>query len=310
MARLGLSLLLLGMLLWQVDPRQVLEPLKRLSVAFVLFACLYYAGCQALSSWRWRMFLDAKGIEVPLPRLFSYCMIGMFLNNFLPGAVGGDAARSYYLYRHCNQGHYAVGSVFLERFAGLLGLGLISIVAPGAYPPGTGQPVILAAVGGSAVFLLCIVLALWWPPLVQSIQNLLGRRLPKGTAARLQAFHAALASYRQHPGTLARAVLLSVAIQTLYALFYGLVAWGLGITVDLRYFVLFLPPVTLMMLLPLSFGGLGIREAMFVLLFAQVGVAAADVMAVSLTVHGLGILLSLAGGLLLLGGLRTAPGTH
>ncbi|MFN0317550.1 MAG: lysylphosphatidylglycerol synthase transmembrane domain-containing protein [Burkholderiales bacterium] len=306
--RLGISLALLGTLLWHVDPARVIAPLQKLSPAFVLLACLYYAGCQLLSSWRWRMFLDAKGIGVPLASLFSYYMSGMFLNNFLPGAVGGDAARSYFLYRHCGQGHYALGSVFLERFAGLLGLGLISIGALAAYPPGTGQPLILGAVGGSAVLLMGIALALWWPPLANGIQRLLGRFLPWGTGNRLREFHDTLASYRQHPGTLVRAVLLSVAIQGLYALFYGLVALGLDISIDLRYFLLFLPPVTLLMLLPLSFGGLGIREAAFVVLFAQVGVGAPDVMAVSLTVHGLGILLSLAGGVLLVRSRKSTPG--
>jgi hypothetical protein len=90
-----------------------------------------------------------------------------------------------------------------------------------------------------------------------------------------------------------------VAIQGLYALYFGVVAWGLGIEIGVYYFVLFQPPVTLAMLAPVSFGGLGVRGAMLVLLFREVGVAPADVLAVSLTAYVLCTPLSLAGGLLL-----------
>jgi uncharacterized membrane protein YbhN (UPF0104 family) len=79
----------------------------------------------------------------------------------------------------------------------------------------------------------------------------------------------------------------------------------MGIPIDFIYFVLFLPLVTLVSLVPISIGGLGIREAVMVALFAAVGVSKADVLSVSLTVHIINTLLSLWGGFLLLR--RPAP---
>lgn len=298
LAKIAVSCLLLAVLLWQVDLQVLVERLRGLSPGFIVFAWGYYAVCQLLSSYRWQMFLSAKGIPVPVPTLFSYYMIGMFLNNFLPGAVGGDAAKTYYLYRRTGQGHYALGSVFLERFAGLLGLSLMSIVALVIGLPWIREPLILAAVAGTALFLLVVVLGLWWAPLSPPIQNLLGRVLPGSIGPRLQQLYEALAGYRQYPGTILRAVALSMVIQGLYALYYGVVAWGLGISIDVLYFLLFLPVVTLAMLAPISLGGWGVREAMLVFLFSRVGVAAVDVLAVSLTAHLLSTLLSLWGGLL------------
>jgi glycosyltransferase 2 family protein len=300
-ARLAVSASLVAALLWFADVHSVMERLRSLSLAFVLCAWGYYAGCQWLSSCRWRLFLCAKGIrDVPVSELFRYYMIGMFLNSFLPGAVGGDAAKAYHLYRRIGDGHLAIGTVVLERFSGLLGLSLLSLVSLALGLSWLGKPSIIVAVGAAALFLSVIVLALWWTPLSQPVQRLLGRFGPNSLGPRLQSFHAALAGYRDHPGTVLRAVALSLLIQGLYALFFGFVAWGLGIRIDVIYFVLFLPLVTLAMLVPISFGGLGVREAMLVLLFAQVGVPAADVLAVSLTAHGLNMLLSLWGGALML----------
>jgi uncharacterized protein (TIRG00374 family) len=300
LARLAVSLLFLGVLLWQVELQLVVERLQQLSPGLVLFAWAYYALCQLLSSYRWQMFLTVKNIAVPVTSLFSYYMIGMFLNNFLPGAVGGDAAKAYYLYQRSGQGSYALSSVLLERFSGLLGLSILSIAALAVGPPWIHKPLVLASVGGSALFLLMVALALWWAPLFPRIENALGRVLPVSIGPRLQRLYGALAGYRQHPGMVTRAVALSVVIQGLHALYYGVVSWGLGLSIDVYYFLLFLPPVTLAVLAPISFGGLGIREAMLVILFGQVGVAAADILAVSLTAHLLNTLLSVWGGLLLL----------
>jgi glycosyltransferase 2 family protein len=302
--QLAVSAALLALLFRQVDAQQVAAHVGKLSLGFVLLAWAYYAACQWLSSYRWQMFVAAKGITVPLKSLFSYYMIGMFLNNFLPGAVGGDAAKVYYLYRRTGRGAQAFGSVFLERFAGLLGLSIVSLIALGLSIGRMRDPLILGLVGATALVLLAMAAALWWAPLSARIQALLGRALPASIGPPLQALFDALSSYRRHPGTLARAVALSVAIQTLYALYFGLVAWGLGIDIDVYYFLLFLPPVTLVMLVPISFGGLGVREVMLVVLFAQVGVGAADVLAVSLTAHVLNTLLSAWGGLLMIGRTR------
>ena len=307
LAQVAVSGLLVGLLLWRTDVERVAEHVQRLTLAFVLFASGYYAACQLLSSVRWRLFLTAKGVAVPTTTLFSYYMIGMFFNNFLPGAVGGDAAKAYLLYRRCGEGHLAVSSVFLERFAGLLGLSIVSVAALAISVAWIRSPLVFAAVGGTALFLIAVALGLWWAPLSARIGNALGRLAPGWLGPRLERFYGALAGYREHPGTLLGAVLLSVVIQGLYALYYALVARGLGLSIDVVYFLLFLPPVSVLMLVPIGLGGLGLREAALVVLFAAVGVPAADILAVSLTAHALGALLSLWGGLLLLGrGGRTA----
>ena len=220
------------------------------------------ALCQLLSSYRWQLFLTAKRIQVSLPRLFSFYMIGMFLNNFMPGAVGGDLAKSYYLYRETGTGKDAVASVFLERFTGLLGLSVLSVVALVIGWQRLHSPLVLAAVGGTALFLGAVVLLLWWGPLARLLDQLLGKLLPPRFGRRLRQAYAALGSYREHRGPLVAAVVLSVGIQGLYALFYTLVSQELGTPIELQYFILFLPLVTLVTMVPVSIGGLGIREAL------------------------------------------------
>jgi uncharacterized protein (TIRG00374 family) len=306
-ARVVVSGLLIGLVLWKLDLRDVATHLRQLTPGLVLFAWAYYAICQLLSSYRWQLFLTAKDVLVPVHKLFSFYMIGMFLNNVLPSAVGGDVAKTYYLYQYTRQGRYAAVSVFLERFTGLLGLSVLSLAGLALGFRHLHSPLILAAVGGTALFLLGVVLLIWWPPLSHTLMRLPGRLFPHRISEQLKQSYAALAGYREHRTTLLGAVALSVLIQGMYAALYALVSQGLGIPISVLYFILFLPLVNVVMLVPISFGGLGLREAVMVVLFTEVGVPAADVLAVSLTVYLLNTVLSLSGGALLLRQAGPAP---
>jgi hypothetical protein len=60
--------------------------------------------------------------------------------------------------------------------------------------------------------------------------------------------------------------------------------------------MLFLPVITLITLLPISIGGLGARELAMMYMFGSLGIGRDSVVAVSLTVHAMNLVLSLAGG--------------
>jgi uncharacterized protein (TIRG00374 family) len=298
--KVTLSLGLIGWLLLRGDGAEVVRNVLRLTPAAVLLAWAYYGACQLLCSYRWQLLLSARGTRVPVTALFGYYMIGMFLNNFLPSAVGGDVVKACYLGRRTGKLGEAAASVFLERFTGLLGLGLTSLVTLAlgyglAAPAGT-----LAAVLGTAALLGLLGLLLWWAPAEAAVQAAVRRLLPGRAATRVQAAYGAVAVYRHDRLCLAGAVALSAVIHALYAFFYALVARCLGRPIDATWFLLFLPLVNLVTMLPISVGGLGVREALLVYLFAGVGVPAADVLSVSLTAYALNTLLSVAGGLLML----------
>jgi uncharacterized protein (TIRG00374 family) len=298
--KVGLSIGLLSWLLLKVNGAEVVGNVLRLTPAAVLLAWAYYGACQLLCSYRWQLFLTARGTHVPVRSLFSYYLIGMFLNNFLPSAVGGDVVKAYYLGRRTGRLGEAAASVFLERFTGLLGLGLMSVLALAVGSGLLASGRTLAAVVGTAALLGLGGFLLWWGPAEGAVKRAVRALLPSRVGARVEAAYAALVTYRQHRLCLAGAIALSALIQTLYAFFYALVAYSLGRPIDATYFLLFLPLVNVVMMLPISVGGLGVREALLVCLFADVGVPAADVLSVSLTAYALNTLLSLAGGLLLL----------
>jgi uncharacterized protein (TIRG00374 family) len=298
--RLVLSLGILAALFTQISPARLLENLRAVSPAFVLFAWCYYALCQWISSYRWQLLLSAKGVHVSLSQLFAYYMIGMFVNNFMPGSVGGDVVKSYRLFRRTKEMEIAVVSVFLERFTGLLGLCLISIFALAFGYRHLDSPMVLGAVVAAIAALLLMVAVLWLLPVLVRRFEWLGRFVPAKVRQVAGGVYEALISYRHELPTLGVTIAVSVVLQLMFAAYYAIASVAMGIPIPFVYFVLFLPLVTIVGLLPFSIGGLGIREVVMVALFAGVGIAKEDVLAVVLTVQIINTVLSLWGGLLLL----------
>ena len=91
------------------------------SLAVVVSGTVLYA-------WRWRALLACGGIHLPFGQVLQQYLIGIFVSNFLPSTIGGDAAKVFYLGRE--RGYRAVTtSVVLDRG---LGLGLLSALATAA----------------------------------------------------------------------------------------------------------------------------------------------------------------------------------
>lgn len=298
--KIGVSAGLLVYLFSVAGIEQFVDRIAGLPPAFVVFGWLYYAVCQWLSAFRWQQFLTAEGAHVPVNKLFNFYMIGMFLNNFIPGGLGGDVVKGYRLHRTINNPNLAIVSVFLERLTGLLGLTLIAVLATPFNLAKLESNLTLLAVAGSAAFLLLVMLFIWCPPMARLNLWLAKTVFPEAFYQKLSQLYLALYAFRNHRKTLAAATLVSVLLQMMFAVYYWLAAQALHIPIDFIYFVLFLPAITIVTMVPLSIGGLGVREAVMISLFGSIGVASADVLSISLSVYSINLLLSLFGGILLL----------
>lgn len=298
--RAVVSLVLIALMLWAYDWRQIIGKLTLLTPTFVLFAWAYYAICQWLSAYRWRVLLRAKGVDVPTVRLFVFYMVGMFANNFMPGGLGGDAVKAYSLYRQGESGNVAVASVFVERFCGILALSVLGAVASVAMLVAGRPPLTPLLVLGFVVLLAAAAAMVWSTRLARLLRWLLAVLAPRLIRDRAARLVDTVHSYRHDWHVLLHALAISVLLQGMIALFYSLVGLALAVPVPILYFLLFLPMVTMITLLPISLGGLGVREIAMVYLFATVGVSSEDMLSISLTAHILNTALSLSGGIMLL----------
>ncbi len=275
-----------------------------------LVSLLYHPGLAALAmlmlvanlaigSQRWRMLLRGQAIPVGFRAVFDITIVGQFLNTFLPGGIGGDAARFYYMRKRA-EGKLpaAAASLAVDRLVGFTGLAIIAMAAilmrwaklsetPLLYRFALGFFVTFAAVLAAAA---TVAFALRRGDALRRFGH--GRILTF-----LRQMVDALRLYASQPKTLAIGVGLSVVIHLItIATFVTIAAMfaypGLG---WLDYAVA-VPLSVVANQVPITPGGIGIGEGAFdVICRLLAGSAAAPYATIFLGERCLGALVSLYG---------------
>ena len=75
---------------------------------------------QAILASRWWLLLRTQGIHINIWAAIRLHFLGLFYNNAMPGSVGGDLIRAWYVTKHTEKKFEAVLSIFVDRFVGLL----------------------------------------------------------------------------------------------------------------------------------------------------------------------------------------------
>lgn len=96
----------------------------------VLLALGLVAVNLALAAWRWIILLRARGFYIPLSYGFSLYLVGIFFNHAIPGSVGGDLVRGYYLVMdHPDRRLDSILSIAIDRVLGLYSFFILTLLA-------------------------------------------------------------------------------------------------------------------------------------------------------------------------------------
>ncbi len=319
----------LGLLAWLFlklpDPQALWQQILNANKALLLLGALCYAAAVATSALKWGVLLRAAGFVVPLRRLFSYQWVAEFFNNFLPAQVGGDVMRGYAVATDTRRTADATASVLIDRFIGLIVFMASAAVTstimllwgkPDHRPfPPEGLLFMRFAAVGSTLMMLALSLV---------VAALLSRRL-KGLLERVigalpfssrtlpiwNKLAAAFDVYRNKPGALLLTAAGSLLIVILTSINIWLIAWALQPDSIGLLEVLAINPIIVFALLvvPLSPGGLGVRQVSFAGMFFFMGAGTALGTAVGLLQQFIGYLVSLPGGFLWVRGRRPVEDT-
>ena len=124
-----------------------------------------------------------------------------------------------------------------------------------------------------------------------------------GLGSRFQAVFDHLGSFRKLRFLLVKLTLLAVAVQFMRVATHVVVGSALGIPLSLDRglgFFVFIPLLGLLMVLPISINGLGVREGMGVILFTQIGLLEEQALLVEFITYVIMVVVSLIGGLFFL----------
>ena len=292
--RVTASIVMLAVLFRRVHLGSLLPEWSPARAGWLVAALVVTAFGIVLSAVRWQAVLSALGIRARVRTLLHHYLAGLFVGNFLPSTIGGDVLRVRRLSAETGHGADTFASVVLERLTGWIVLPVITLTAL-AMNPGLRE---LGAATALATALAVITLVLLVVLLLVVAHPRLGGRLAdrEGWQRFAGAVHLGLDRFRRNPGSIVGVLATGFAYQLVVVLAAFLAARALGLDpVGITATLVFMPAVAIAQVLPISLGGLGVREGAFVVFLNPLGVGRGQAIALGLLVYGLNLAVSLLG---------------
>jgi uncharacterized protein (TIRG00374 family) len=267
----------LALVVMKSDANALLEALRNTRIAYLPLAVVASFAVTWLMSYRWRAILAARGLHLKTQRLFVYYLIGIFFTSFVPGGgVSGDVARLIYVDREARDKALVLSTLVYERLVGVFTLLVIGLVATVMTRAGRRtEPMIYAseAILGLAFIAIAAVMSAYVSSRLSRLIRALGRRTRlvrvAGAAARTLE---SISELRRDWALLLRTSLISILIRIVWSLGCYIVAWAMGLPIGLLTLFAFISVIDLVRLMPISVGGLGVREWAVTALFASLGI--------------------------------------
>jgi uncharacterized membrane protein YbhN (UPF0104 family) len=258
--RAAVSASVVALLLLLIPLDLVWQALVRVSPWVWLASVVIFFGGHYLNALKLRLLLGSGPEDA---HVTSACVraqyAGLVANLGLPGLAGGDVVRAAYLAPAVGLARITVASIADRLIDTATIVALVAIALPLAgMPPGVAGVVERAwlwiAIGLPAAVLL----------------GLVARRIAArpAVAAKLGSLKAAFQARR---GAVVTAIAISFAVQSAFVMTNVWLARQVGVTTGLASWFVAWPLSKLIAVLPISLGGIGVREATLVSLLAPYG---------------------------------------
>ena len=295
--KLGIKLLVSGgLVVWAFSgenfrPERLGPILKAAEPWALALAFSTFVASNLLGALQWGVLLRMQGIHLPFREVVSLYFTGIFFNNFFVGGVGGDAVRVYEVRRSTGRGSAAFAATLLDRLLGFFALSVFACGTVIFFPslpvsPAMGVGLLVLLTGGLALLLSRRASGL--------VERLALRILPRTIGERVSRVREGLLRGRFNLPMLALACGISLGVQSLRVSVHYWTGRALGVHAPLSTFFAFVPLIAVAAAVPISFGGIGVRENFGVFLFRRVGVEPTA----AFSMEFLAYLVSLAAGLI------------
>lgn len=275
----AISLALIAALLWRQDLHALALMLSQYDWLHAMSAVALFLLCCALSVARWRLFAVGFGFW----HLLELSFIGQFYAVLLPGQLAGELVKAYRLAKGRADAEQLAASVAVDRIVGTIALLLVGstgyLLSPHHLPSalGMGFAILTAALFAGLMFLRL-------PFTHQLAMKVISHFVHGRTEALASSLRRLVLAWHDFSNQLTRlvvALVLGIVFQLLMVAIYALLANNLGITLAATDWMWVATVASLAVLLPVSIGGIGLREGALVGCLAFLGVSSESALALS-----------------------------
>lgn len=293
--KLSISLIILLVLVYAADLDALKNSFYSINFNAIIYAFLLILLIRLVMAIRWKLLLGFYQINASLIKLFEIIFVSNAVGHLLPSGVGSDIIRVYELSKSKGCGEKVLASVFLDRVFGLISMLLVALLAAWyAYFTADLEWI---------VPLLISLAALMLPVAFFIIRFLLSKNINLNSNKKLlvkvtnfyNRFTIALQQTDIPTHGYYTILLLSVLVQLIRSLVFICIFIGLGANIAIIHYFVFIPIVFILMLIPISIGGLGVRESALFAFYGPLGLSIATCTVAGLIFHALQLIMIIPG---------------
>ena len=227
-------------------------------VGHLLLVVFGYSVGPLLNSYRWRTVAAAGGVQASYPAAVRAYFIGMYLNCFGLGTVGGDVARGLLIAPGQHRKAEALASVVADRLHGLAvlsGIGAVATLIFGVQNLDQSLAIALIGIGAG--------IAIGWfvgPPLVV-------RFVPKSLDRFKRKIEDVMRVFPRNPVVFLRITAVSIVFHLMQISLHRVMGDAVGVEIPWSFLLVAVPFVNILGTLPISWNGLGVREQAYTFFF-------------------------------------------
>ncbi|TET73516.1 MAG: flippase-like domain-containing protein, partial [Candidatus Aminicenantes bacterium] len=262
------SFSIIAYLLIKIVPiNDFLKVLKGANILWLLLSFSLHSLGLLISAYRWQILIQAQGDRVPLGFLAKSYLVGTFFNNFLPTRFGGDIVRIWDGSRYSRSVLKSSAIVLVERFTGIIVLLLFAFVASlSRLEMAKKIPIIWVSLLVGLLGLL-FVLSFFMP----FAKRILGKIPDKGYLKKIKAkvfeFRDVVLVYKEKKREFLKALFWAFLLQVNVILHYFLVGKALHLNISFIDYFIFIPIILIILIIPVTISGLGLREGIYIEIF-------------------------------------------
>lgn len=292
-SRTGLALKIVfsfGLLVWfilGIDGRRLLDLSSRARPGFLLLMALAGLSRIWISAIRFHV-LSRPVRRLGLGMLSRHYFVASYFNNLLPTALGGDVVRVFLLARHGLSKLESGTLILIERSVGAGALVALATLGVIVFPVQAKLRWLVLGMGAMLAVGCLLLLA---------GGRRLGARIGRWPALQRASDTTEVLSH--HPWAASAVLALSLLLQVVSIAVSWLVAFAMGIHISFLACLALVPLVWLVTMLPVSIGGIGLREVSFAYLLGTIGISSEESLLISLGTFATLVLNGSIGGLML-----------
>lgn len=270
--KVTVSILLLWYIFTTIGLNKIIDSFSNVEPIWIGYAIVAMTISNLLGAFQWSVILNSLGVELSFKKALGFFYTGLFFNNFLLSFVGGDAVRVYDISKFSGKNSHALSTVFLDRFIGLVTISTFALVAS-LFAVEIIDPSLIYIIIGLVVILIpSIVFILYKKSFAKKFEPSFKKIIPVKYHGLLSDTYNSFNYYRENPGLIIKVFLISLVVQSLRVSVHFFAASSIGVDVNILYYFLFIPIITVVLLIPIAPGGVGLRELTAAELFNFVGI--------------------------------------